>query len=118
MAKVRPIVVLSLLVLWTVAPALACLPNRQMTQAEMACCKKMAGDCHRGPGQHPCCKTTSTVDAPVATVQQASRVHPEFAVLYLNQSSHFWPTAEGEVVQVHPGLPPPAPPGSISTLRI
>src|ERR1700738_1236244 len=112
MAKVRPIVVLSLLVLWTVAPALACLPNRQMTQAEMA------GDCHRGPGQHPCCKTASTVDAPVATVQQASRVHPEFAVLYLNQSSQFWPTAEGEVVQVHLGLPPPAPPGSISTLRI
>jgi hypothetical protein len=47
MAKVRPLLVVSLVVLWTVAPALACLPNRQMTQAEMDCCKKMAGDCHR-----------------------------------------------------------------------
>jgi hypothetical protein len=26
--------------------------------------------------------------------------------------------AEGEAVQVHLGLPPPAPPGSISPLRI
>lgn len=99
-------------------PALACLPNRQMTPAEMDCCKKMAGDCHRGPSQHPCCKTTSNVDAPVATVQQTPQVHPDAVILYINESFQSEPTAEGEVVQVHLGLPPPAPPGLNSILRI
>src|SRR2546427_12615875 len=98
MAKVRPILVVSLLVLWTVAPALACLPTGQMTQAEMDCCKKMAGDCHRGPSQHPCCKTTPNIDTPVVTVQQIPQVHPNVAVLYLSQSFQPEPTAEGEVV--------------------
>ena len=118
MAKVRPILVVSLLVLWTVAPALACLPTGQMTQAEMDCCKKMAGDCHRGPSQHPCCKTTPIVDTPVVTVQQIPQVYPDVAILDLNLSVQSLPTAEGEVVQVHLGLPPPAPPGLNSILRI
>lgn len=118
MAKVRSIVVVSLLVLWTAAPALACLPNRQMTQAEMDCCKKMAGDCHRGSGQHPCCKTTPNVSPPLAAVQQIPQVHPGLAMLYLNQSFQAEPTAEGQVVQIRLGLPPPAPPGPNSILRI
>src|SRR5580700_3655730 len=118
MARVRRLVVVSLLVLWTVAPALACLPSRQMTQAEMACCKKMAGECHGGPGQHPCCKSAPSVDTPVATVQPSSQVHHEFTTLCLNQSFQSEPTVQGEVVQVHLSLPPPAPPGSNSTLRI
>jgi len=60
---------------------LACLPNSQMTAAEMACCKKMAGACHMGMGQHPCCKTFSPAPSPVASVQAAgSHAHPGFAV--------------------------------------
>lgn len=118
MATVRPIVVVSLVVLWTVAPALACLPNHQMTQAEMDCCKKMAGDCHRGASQHPCCKTTSRVDPPIATVQQVLQFHADIAIPCLPPSSQPKPAAEGEVAQVHLGLPPPAPPGPNSILRI
>src|SRR6267154_6411054 len=118
MAKVRPIAVFSLLFLWTIAPALACLPNSQMTEAEMACCKKMAGECHRGLGEHPCCKTGPSVDAPVATIQPTPQTHPEFAILNFSQSFESEAAAEGEVVQVHLGLPPPSPPRSISTLRI
>lgn len=118
MAKVRPILVVSWLVLWTVAPALACLPNRQMSQAEMDCCKKMAGDCHRGPTQHPCCKTTPSIDAPVATVQQVPQIHPDLAILCLTQIFQPEPAAEDAVAQAHLGLPPPAPPGPNAILRI
>src|SRR5580765_8574782 len=118
MAKVRPLLVISLVVLWTVTPALACLPNRQMTKAEMDCCKKMAGDCHRGATDHPCCKTPSKVDAPIATVQQVLQFHPDVAILCLTPSSQTEPAAEGEVAQVHLGLPPPAPPRPNAILRI
>jgi hypothetical protein len=57
MAKCRSMFVFVLVFTWTAVPALACLPNAAMTQAEMACCKKMAGDCHMGAGEHSCCKT-------------------------------------------------------------
>jgi hypothetical protein len=118
MAKLRPILVVSLVVLWTVAPALACLPNHQMTQAEMDCCKKMAGDCHRGASEHPCCKTTAKVDAPIATLQQVLQFNPDAAILCLTPSLQSQGEAEGLVAQVHLGLPPPAPPGPYSILRI
>ena len=56
MAKFRSILIVSVITLWTAMPALACLPKPAMTQAEMACCKKMAGDCQMGSGNHSCCK--------------------------------------------------------------
>ena len=59
MSKFDHIFVLALVCLWIGSPALACLPSPQMTHSEMECCKKMAGDCHMGTGQHPCCKTVS-----------------------------------------------------------
>jgi len=121
MAKVRPIVVLALLALWTAVPLLACLPTHQMSQAEMACCKKMAGDCQMGSAQHPCCKTAPTVNAPVATaatIKSISKFHPSVAVAGFTPTPQFALMAEGEVAQVHLGLPPPAPPGPNSILRI
>jgi hypothetical protein len=121
MAKARPIVVLALLALWTAVPVLACLPTHQMTQSEMACCKKMAGDCQMGSAQHPCCKTAPTVNAPVATIsaiEPISQPHPGIAVVSFIPSTQFEPQAEGEINQAHLGLPPPAPPGPNSILRI
>jgi len=121
MAKARPIVVLALLALWTAVPVLACLPTHQMTQAEMACCQKMAGDCEMGSAQHPCCKTAPTINAPVATIaaiEPISQLHPSIAVVSFIPSAQFEPQAEGEITQVHLGLPPPAPPGPNSILRI
>jgi len=121
MAKARPIVVLALLALWTAVPVLACLPTHQMTQAEMACCKKMAGDCQMGSAQHPCCKTAPTVNAPVAiiaTIEPISQPHPIVAVVSFFPSTQFEPNAEGEVAWAYLGLPPPAPPGPNSILRI
>lgn len=117
-APFRSIVVLILLALWLVTPALACLPNTHMTDAEMACCKKMAGDCHMGVGKHPCCKTVTSADVPVATLQPTSHVQPIIAVVLLEIRFQPEPTADGEFIQANLGLPPPAPPGLTSILRI
>jgi hypothetical protein len=121
MVKARPIVVLALLALWTSVPVLACLPTHQMTQAEMDCCKKMVGDCQMGSAQHPCCKTAPTVNAAAATaatVAPIAQFHPSVAVVSFPTSVQFEPDTEGKVAHAHVGLPPPAPPGPNSILRI
>jgi hypothetical protein len=118
MAKARPIIVLALLALWTAVPVLACLPSQQMTQAEMACCKKMAGDCQMGSAQHPCCKTASTINSPVATVSPIAHFYPSVAVVSFTLSAQLEPKTEGELSHAHLGLPPPAPAGPNSILRI
>jgi hypothetical protein len=118
MARCRSIVVLTLLALWLATPALACLPNAQMTPTEMACCKTMAGDCHMGNGQHPCCKTVSNAPTPVASIQLNSQVHPDFAVVGEIAIVQVAVLSERESEQVRFGLPPPAPPGLNPILRI
>jgi hypothetical protein len=117
-SRFHHIVVLGLICVWIGSPALACLPNTQMTAAEMACCKKMAGDCHMGMGQHPCCTTASLAPSPVASLQPSSHVHPNVAVTTLTVTLELAPVSTGEFAQVHLGLPPPAPPGPNSILRI
>jgi hypothetical protein len=119
MARWRSIVGLSLVAVWLATPALACLPNPHMTDVEMACCKKMAGDCQMGTGQHPCCKTASNAPALVASIQPISDLHPDFAsvagvVIVVPLLSR----SEVESEQIDLGLPPPAPPGQNSILRI
>jgi hypothetical protein len=117
-SRLHNIVVLGLICLWIGPPALACLPNAQMTAVEMACCKKMAGDCHMGIGQHPCCKMVSPTPSPVASVQPSSHFHPSFAVAALTVTLEVAPVSTGESTEVHLGLPPPAPPAPNSILRI
>jgi hypothetical protein len=118
-SRLHHIVALGLICLWIGSPALACLPNSQMTAAEMACCKKMAGDCHMGMGQHPCCKMISPAPSSVASVQAAgSHVHPGFAVEAVTTIFEVVPISAGESAQVYLGLHPPAPPGPNSILRI
>src|SRR5215470_15598059 len=81
MRRCRSIVVFALLAIWIATPALACLPNPQMTQAEMDCCKKMAGDCNMGAGKHPCCKTVNTIPSPIASIQPNVEFQPIFALI-------------------------------------
>jgi hypothetical protein len=118
MARCRSIIVLSLLALWLATPALACLPNTQMTPSEMACCKKMAGDCNMGTGQHPCCKTVSSAPASIASFQPISQVHPDFVALAATLPVRVPSVSEAESEQIGLGLPPPTPPGKNSILRI
>jgi len=117
-SRPHQIVALGLICLCIGSPALACLPNSQMTAAEMECCKKMAGDCNMGKGQHPCCKTVSPTPSPVASVQPSLHFHPSFAVAALTVTLEVAPVSTGEFAQVNLGLPPPAPPGPNSILRI
>lgn len=56
--RFRRFILFVLTVLIATAPLLTCLPTPAMTDAEMACCKKMAGNCDMGAGNHSCCKTT------------------------------------------------------------
>jgi len=55
--------------LWATGPLLACLPPATMTDAEMACCKNMAGHCDMGSGQHSCCKDTIDHSSSATVVQ-------------------------------------------------
>ena len=118
MAKWRLALAFILILVWTATPALACLPTSTMTQAEMACCKKMAGNCHMGVGKHPCCKTVTSTDVPVAALQPTTQVQPSFAVVALVPLLQEPPLAEFVLKQANLGLPPPAPSGLTSILRI
>jgi hypothetical protein len=118
MLRCRSIIVLGLLAIWLALPALACLPNAQMTPSEMACCQKMAGDCNMGTGQHPCCKTVSNAPAPIASIQQISQVHLDFAIVAEVAIDPAPSVSEAESEQIGLGLPPPAPPRQNSILRI
>ena len=119
MTKCRPVFVFCLLFLWTAIPALACLPSATMTQAEVACCKKMAGDCRMGMGQHPCCKTKVERATPVATLDRSAiRIHPSFVAALLAVSFSPELTIERAGSNELRGLPPPAPPALHPVLRI
>src|ERR1700722_16708607 len=117
MAKCRSMFALVLVSLWTAIPALACLPNATMTQAEMACCKKMAGDCHMSAGRHPCCKTTVERASAVALFDRpATEINPVASILM--DVSLPEPRTERIGSRGLEGLSPPAPPGLNPILRI
>jgi hypothetical protein len=118
MARCRLTIVLSLLALWLAIPAFACLPNPRMTDAEMACCKKMVGDCRMGVGQHPCCKTVANAPQPVASIQPIAQIHPSAAVVAKIAVTLVPLVAESEATQAGLSLPPPSPPGINPILRI
>ena len=118
MTKAQPIVVLGLLALWMAVPVLACLPSHQMTQVEMECCKKMVGDCEMGSAQHPCCKTATSVNAPVASVETVPQLRPTVTVICFTPSVQLDLRTDSGFAHAHLGLPPPAPPGPNSILRI
>jgi len=104
---------------WTLLPAIACAADlRQMTEPEMACCKKMAGDCSMGTSEHPCCKTVSSLNPPVATIQTVSHIDRVLAVVSVITDNETTPVFDVPLVQSHVGLPSPAPPGTDSILRI
>ena len=119
MAKYRSLVVFALLVVWTSIPALACLPTQGMTQAEMDCCKKMAGDCQKGAGDHPCCKTSVNLTQAVAKIERnISQAEPYVPAALLETTLLPEPTLARAPNKEKLGLPPPGPPSLTSILRI
>jgi len=119
MAKWRSASVFVLVFTWTAIPALACLPNATMTQAEMSCCKKMAGDCHMSAGQHPCCETKVEPVTPVANLDRTTvQIQPYVVVTLLDVTFLPEPTIDRAASSDLRGLPPPAPPGLNPILKI
>jgi hypothetical protein len=117
MVKWRAVLSFVLVLMWTAAPALACIPKSTMTQVEMECCKKMAGNCHTNSRNHPCCEKNVDQASVVATVQQAHAVYPVFTAVILDGPS-VQPRAELEFRYVKFDSPPHSPPSANSPLRI
>ena len=113
----RPILFVLMMLLAT-APLLNCLPSPSMTDAEMACCKKMAGNCDMGTGNHSCCKTTVSTPqlAAIAHNPQAHQLDTLVALQFLLKNADASITSE--TVRVVPSPIPISPPGSQSILRI
>lgn len=71
-----------------------------------------------GSEQHPCCKTVSNAPTPAASIQPISQGHPDFVVLAATPLVGLPSIFETELRLTNLGLPPPAPPGQSSILRI
>jgi hypothetical protein len=117
MVNSRAILSFVLVLVWTATPALACLPTSTMTKVEMQCCKKMAGECHMGFHNHPCCEKNVHQPSPVATIHQ-SHLHPVFTEMMSATQTISPPTGEAKLHSLALGLPPPSPPTLNSILRI
>jgi hypothetical protein len=90
-----------------------------MTDAEMACCKKMAGNCDMGAGNHSCCKTTVNVSQSMAALAQRQQAHIlPLVVAVPILLTDFKVDFASEDVRVTPSPIPISPPGSPSILRI
>jgi len=115
----QAIAILSVLV-WALNPLLACtFSARQMTMEEMACCKKMAGDCGMAAGHHPCCKTTIESNrVPIGAAGKVVRVQPPIEMSFDVPVIRPILLLIADLVVPSEGLSPPAPPGRTSILRI
>jgi hypothetical protein len=89
-----------------------------MTAAEMACCKKMAGDCHMGPEHHPCCDMRMNAAPQVAAVNKDSQLQRVAVFVMVSAQPEFVAASERHSSYAQQGLPPPASPGLNSVLRI
>jgi hypothetical protein len=116
---IRRSILLLLAFLWASAPVLACLRAAARTDAEMACCKKMAGNCEMGAGNHSCCNTTVNTSQAVTPTAQNPQVQPPCIVVAVLSSFHN-STADvaSEGVHAADSAIPISPPGSQSILRI
>jgi hypothetical protein len=113
----RPIL-FALIMLLSTAPLLTCVPVPSMTDAEMACCKKMAGNCDMGTGNHSCCKTTVSTPQLVA-ISHSPQVHqPNALVAVPTKVADTDAGVTSEIVRLVPYPIPISPPGSQSILRI
>jgi hypothetical protein len=118
MVKWRAILSFVLVLVWTATPALACVPKSTMTKVEMECCKKMAGDCHMGSRNHPCCEKNANQPSSVANVQRSHVLNPVFAAIVTVVQISSLLMRDAESHRLTQGLPPPSPPSISSILRI
>jgi hypothetical protein len=78
---IRRIVFVVAAVIWVAAPVLACVPKAAMTDAEMACCQTMGGDCDMGVGNHACCKDSMHRAPGAAVVAQSLQMDVQLVAI-------------------------------------
>jgi hypothetical protein len=103
---------------WLLAatPSLACLPNSLMTPAEMECCKKMAGSCDMGSGNHKCCATAVNHANPTAVTVHKIFQH-DLAVIVVQWVNMLEATPRANASFSRAAISP-SPPGTTAVLRI
>src|ERR1700744_2803824 len=123
MDRLRHITVLTLLLLLSMAPAMACrIPGATMTAQERACCQRMGDKCGQTDmaASHSCCKGAvpgvdkQAIDARTAAVHLLAIAASPLAASDLLDSVLSAPAVSG-----YADSPPlGSPPSSISVLRI
>jgi len=90
-----------------------------MTAAEMECCKKMAGNCDMGGGNHKCCDVTVNHGAPVAAIAHSSGLHALAVPMILADARiELAPPRLVERIVSSIVQASPSPPGSTTVLRL
>jgi len=102
-----------LLAAWS---SLACLPNSSRTSAEMECCKKMAGNCDMGGGNHKCCTTTANRANPTPFTVHNFFQHDFEAIVV--RSVNLPESTPSATASFSPAAITPSPPGATTVLRI
>lgn len=101
---------------------MACmLPDAQMTAAEKACCREMAGDCGKDmqTSSHSCCKTVVSKDNPALLVASHKGQYPTFVFVDLHASPQIAAPQSRELAHTERSHSPPLfPLSSIQILRI
>lgn len=100
---------------------MACmLPGAEMTAAEKACCREMAGDCGKDmQSSHSCCKTVVSKESTALLSSSYKAQQPTAILVALLPSEHFaLPQSHGLPQPEQNHSPPFTPPGSVQILRI
>ena len=110
------------LVLWISSPALACLAQpEKMTDAEMQCCREMAGQCgEMAKAEHSCCpKTPAKVETAKKLVLGASeKTLIAVPLLVAHPTRLPLPAPHVERITVDRVQSSESPPGALTPLRI
>jgi hypothetical protein len=114
---------LILLLVITVAPAMACMvPDVQMSAQERACCRMMKNQCGQMgmPASHGCCQKAPQSTQINALDTKTVTVHPVVHTVILLTMVELAPpvAAIGEWMDRPEYSPPKSPPATISILRI
>lgn len=113
--------ILALALLIGAGPIMACmLPDADMTAAENACCREMAGNCGANmQSSHSCCKTVVSKENPALLASPHKVVQPTAVLVALLPAEHLaLPQSHGLPQPEQSHSPPFSRPSSIQVLRI
>jgi hypothetical protein len=121
-SRVRALVLVSIVLLWVAAPAVACvLPGVTLTPAERECCHHMAQHCGQTvmPASHSCCQAPARHDALKQTSVSASNRRVTITAIPI-QVTFVLPVTTRALLAIDLHSPPPPDPqfSTISILRI